>query len=467
VDPVAEAILLSWNFDPWVVIPVLGGAAIYLRGWLLLRKKLPNRFDASRLAAFQSGLIVVLLALTSPIDVFAGLLLFVHMTQHILLTMVAPPLLLLGAPMLPLLRGLPRLILTRMAGPILTIAPLRSVGSFLVRPIVALTSFSLATVVWHIPVLYELALRSAFWHQVEHICFFGTGLLFWWPVVQPWPSRPHWSGWVMILYLLAADLVNTAVSAVLCFAERVLYPTYAVAPHLWEISALADQATAGAIMWVAGSLAFLLPIGWILNKLLEPSLATPARAARQRPTSTHPRPDYTPGKPTGRPRTLLVPFLVILSQLIQPPPVLPHHGGVVQFKEPGDPFVITLFSESAPVHTGLVELSVLVQNKSGAPVLEAEVGIELRQKHEQQQPIKAVATRSDASNKLMYSAEMVLPVPGVWEVTVRVQKDGFTVDTHGQLVVESARAAGSTWLYLLVLGGVLVAAWIGWRMRHA
>jgi cytochrome c oxidase assembly factor CtaG len=317
VDPIAEAILLSWNFDPWLAIPLLGGAAVYLRGWLLLRKKLPHRFDAPRLVAFQLGLIVVLLALTSPIDTFAGLLLFVHMTQHILLAMAAPPLLLLGAPMLPLLRGLPRLILARVVGPVLVIAPLRNASAFLVRPIVALTSFSIATIVWHVPFLYDLALRSEFWHQIEHICFFFTGLLFWWPVVQPWPSRPHWSGWAMILYLLAADLVNTAVSAVLCFAERVLYPTYAAAPELWGISALADQAVAGAIMWVAGSLAFLLPVGWILNRLLEPSLVTPPHATGKRRASVSPR--HHPDKPTVRPRIFLVPFLIVLSQFIQPP----------------------------------------------------------------------------------------------------------------------------------------------------
>jgi len=303
VDPAAEAVLLSWHFDLWVVGPLLGAAVVYLRGWLFVRQKLPNRFDAARLAAFQSGLIVVLLALTSPIDAFAGLLLFVHMTQHILLTMVAPPLLLLGAPMLPLLRGLPRLVLARVAGPVLAIALLRNVGALLVRPIVALTSFSITTIVWHIPSLYELALRSEFWHQIEHISFFFTGLLFWWPVVGPWPSRAHWSGWAMILYLLVADLVNTAVSAVLCFAERVLYPTYAVAPELWGISALADQATAGAIMWVAGSLAFLLPVGWILNRLLEPSLVIPLRTAGNRRASVR----REPRRPNPEPRSPFTP----------------------------------------------------------------------------------------------------------------------------------------------------------------
>lgn len=190
--------------------------------------------------------------------------------------------------MLPLLRGLPRLVLTRVVGPVLAIALLRNVAAFFVRPTVALTSFTITTIVWHVPFLYDLALRSEFWHEIEHICFFVTGLLFWWPVVQPWPSRPHWSGWAMILYLLAADLVNTAVSAVLCFAERILYPTYAAGPELWGISALADQAVAGAIMWIAGSLAFLLPVGWILNRLLEPSLVTPPPTARNRRASVQP-----------------------------------------------------------------------------------------------------------------------------------------------------------------------------------
>lgn len=456
MDPVAEAILLSWNFELWVVIPLLAGAVVYLRGWLLLRKKLPHRFDVARLTAFQSGLIVVLLALASPIDVFAGLLLFVHMTQHILLTMVAAPLLLLGAPMLPLLRGLPRLVLTRGVAPILGIAAVRSVSAFLVRPPVALGSFSITTLVWHVPSLYELALRSEFWHQIEHICFFFTGLLFWWPIVQPWPSRRQWSGWAMILYLLVADLVNTALSAVLCFAERVLYPTYAAAPRLWGISALADQAAAGAIMWVAGSLAFLLPVAWILNRLLEPSLVIPPGKAR-------------PGQSPGplRHGTLLALLLLILSPVVEPPPATPHHGGVLQFKAGSGPFVIAFFSESAPIYPELVELSVLVQNENGEPVLDAIVEIELRQANKQQPPIQAVATRSNSPNKLMYGNTINLPAPGAWEVTVRTRQGGLTMTSHGQLVVEAANGGDLTWLYLLPLGGVLVAVWLAWRKRHA
>ena len=86
---------------------------------------------------------------------------------------------------------------------------------------------SLATWGWHVPAAYELALRSPAWHVVEHASFLAAGLLFWWPVVQPWPSRPRWPRWAMIPYLLVADLQNTALAAMLVFSDRVLYPSYA------------------------------------------------------------------------------------------------------------------------------------------------------------------------------------------------------------------------------------------------
>src|SRR4029077_21217322 len=109
------------------------------------------------------------------------------------------------------------------------------------------------------PRLYELGLHSQAWHRVEHACFFWAAVAFWWPVIGVWPSHPVWPRWGMIPYLLLADLVNTGLSAVLSFSDHVLYPTYQLAPRLWGISALDDQAAAGAIMWVPGSIAFLVP----------------------------------------------------------------------------------------------------------------------------------------------------------------------------------------------------------------
>jgi cytochrome c oxidase assembly factor CtaG len=133
--------------------------------------------------------------------------------------------------------------------------------------VLAWLAFVVATLAWHVPALYELALQSHFWHHVQHLCFLSTGVLFWWPVVQPWPSRPRWPRWAMIPYLLLADIQNTALSAALIFSERVLYPTYLTVPHVWGISALDDQAAAGVIMWVPGSLAYLVPVGLLVMQI--------------------------------------------------------------------------------------------------------------------------------------------------------------------------------------------------------
>jgi cytochrome c oxidase assembly factor CtaG len=133
------------------------------------------------------------------------------------------------------------------------------VGHALANPVAGALLMGLVMFAWHTPALYELALRSDVWHEVEHASFFLASLIFWWPVVLPWPSRGQWPRWAMVPYLLLADLQNTALSAILAFSDRVLYPTYASAPRLFGLSALEDQVAAGAFMWVAGSLAFVLP----------------------------------------------------------------------------------------------------------------------------------------------------------------------------------------------------------------
>ena len=103
---------------------------------------------------------------------------------------------------------------------------------------------------WHIPRAYEFALASENWHNFEHACFFFTNLMFWWPVIAPWPYRQHGSRWLLIPYLLLADMVNTGLSAFLCFSGRLLYPSYGAIPRPFGLSALNDQIAAGAFMWV-------------------------------------------------------------------------------------------------------------------------------------------------------------------------------------------------------------------------
>jgi cytochrome c oxidase assembly factor CtaG/polyferredoxin len=217
-------------------------------------------WHGGRLAAFLGGLAAIYLALASPVEPLADLLLQVHMVQHLLLMMVAPPLLWLGAPLFPMLRGLPRPVRVYWIVPLLTAPPLRRLVGRLTHPLTALGLFVAATWFWHVPPVYDLALRSGGWHYLEHVCFLGTALLFWYPVVRPYPARPRWSPWLLLPALLLADLSNTVLSALLTFSDRVLYPYYAEVPRLGGLSALADQSAAGVLMWVPGSLAFLLPL---------------------------------------------------------------------------------------------------------------------------------------------------------------------------------------------------------------
>ena len=268
MNQVAEAVLESWQFDPWPLTLIFLTAIIYICGWRKLRRQMPQRFGASRLISFVAGLAVIIIAIASPLDAFASLLLVAHMIQHLLLLMVAPPLILYGAPYLPILRGLPSRVLKHGAGPFLASPGLQRFGRRLTHPLVCLFALSITSLTWHLPRFYELALSSPFWHEVEHLCFLGAALLFWWPVVQPRPSRAQWPRWAMIPYLFLADFQNTALAAFLIFCDRVVYPSYAVAPRLLNLSPLEDQAAAGAVMWVPGSVAYLIPIGLIAIQAL-------------------------------------------------------------------------------------------------------------------------------------------------------------------------------------------------------
>jgi len=138
----------------------------------------------------------------------------------------------------------------------------------LTHPVPALLLFTGATVVWHLPPIYGLALGSNGWHYLQHICFFGTALLFWYPVIRPYPSRPSWSLWLLIPYLILADVQNTVLAAVLTFSDRPLYSYYAGRPRLGNLSLLEDQAAAGVLMWVPGSVAYLVPLFVIGIRLL-------------------------------------------------------------------------------------------------------------------------------------------------------------------------------------------------------
>ncbi|HQU43057.1 MAG TPA: cytochrome c oxidase assembly protein [Pirellulales bacterium] len=268
MSPTLDAVLRSWPCDPSLLATCIVAAFVYQHGWRVLRRRDAPRWHGGQVAAFVGGVTAIYLALASPIEPLASLLLQVHMVQHLLLMMVAPPLVWLGAPLFPLVRGLPRLVRVVWIAPLLSSRGVRRLAERLTHPFAALSIYVAATWLWHIPPAYELALRSSGWHYTEHACFLIAGLVFWYPVVRPYPSRPRWSGWLLLPYLILADVQNTVLSALLTFSGKVIYPYYEQVPRIGNISPLDDQSAAGVIMWVPGSVAFLVPLFAIGLRLL-------------------------------------------------------------------------------------------------------------------------------------------------------------------------------------------------------
>ena len=265
-----QTALDSWTPPVATIATLLLTAAIYARGFHRLHSQMPQRFPLWRLATFMGGIAAVFIAIASPLEALDDLLLQIHMTQHLLLMIVAPSMLLAGAPAIPIVRGLPPPIAKALVGPLLRSDTVQRVFAWLTQPLVCWIAFVAATWGWHLPATFQLALRSDGWHVVEHACFFITALMFWYPVIQPWPSAARWPRWAMLPYLLLADGQNTILAALFMFSDRLIYPFYAGAPRIAGFTPLGDQIVAGAIMWVPGSLFYLVPAALIMLQMLAP-----------------------------------------------------------------------------------------------------------------------------------------------------------------------------------------------------
>jgi putative membrane protein len=264
-----ESVLAAWSPSPLLTIVVILTGAVYLRGWLAIRKTRSAQFTLLRLSYFLIGLAVLWIAVASPLDGFADVLLSTHMVQHLLLMSVVPPLLLLGWPVVPLLRGLPSWVLRPVLGPLLRLPALRRLWRWLISPLVAWIAMNVIFISWHVPAAYDFALEHEHWHAFEHVCFLASSLTFWWCIVRPWPTRQRSNSWGLLLYLLSADLVNTAISAFLAFCDWPVYGYYLTQPNPFHVSPLSDQILGAVIMWVVGSFVFLTPAILITYRLLQ------------------------------------------------------------------------------------------------------------------------------------------------------------------------------------------------------
>ena len=257
----------SWSLPGPVTLAVILAAAIYARGWFRLSRAFPDAVSPWQLGAFMSGLFSLGVALVSPLAALDHHLLSIHMVEHILLMTVAPPLILLGAPVLVLLHGLPQRFV-RPASSLFRWPSMQTLGRILTHPVLCWLAAMVALVAWHVPAVFAVALRSHSWHRVEYACFFVTGLLFWWPVVQPWPTVARWPRWCIPLYLFLATLPCDALSAFLAFCDRVVYSSYLFAPRVFNLSPLQDQQCAGALMWACATFIYLIPAVVITIQIL-------------------------------------------------------------------------------------------------------------------------------------------------------------------------------------------------------
>jgi putative membrane protein len=268
----------SWSFDPLVLVPALTLALLYAVGIARLwsRAGVGRGLPAWRAAACVAGLAALFGALVTPLDAAAEVSFALHMTQHMLLVVVAAPLLALGNIGVVMLAGLPGGL--RMSlGRVIASRPLRRLRGWLLALPVTTAVHGVVVWLWHAPALYEAALADPLVHYLEHLAMLGSGVLFWWSVTTAWWRAPlgHGAGvGALFLTMLHSGMLGILIT----LAPVPLYPSYATAASLGSLSPLEDQQVAGIVM-LAGGFAYLAAGLVLLASWLNPSAGTPNRRA--------------------------------------------------------------------------------------------------------------------------------------------------------------------------------------------
>jgi putative membrane protein len=258
------------NFHPSVIVGVLALGALYeIAGWRLRRRVLPRQR-----AAFGGALATILVALTGPVDALAdGRLFSAHMAQHLLLTQVMPPLLLLGLPVW-------------MLRPLLHPRGVEGMGRRLTNPLMAFAVYNELLIAIHLPAVFDRMVRNEPTHIALHLALMAAGVLAWWPLLSPMPELPRLAYPGQMLYLFLLLIPMAAVSAPIALASTVIYPWYAEGPHPWGLSPLADQQLGGLLMWVGAGLYLMAVFSAIFFRWAhrddrdEPTVGRPSARAR-------------------------------------------------------------------------------------------------------------------------------------------------------------------------------------------
>jgi len=256
----------------WISSALIFALLAYLRGWLRLRRHehdhgFHENAEGWRAGSFVFGLSFIWIATASPLAALDHELLTAHMVQHLLLMTFAPPLILLGMPRELLAHGFSRRFLQTSALPW---QRMQQFARLVTHPALCWFAAAVTLIVWHIPWVFMLGMRSQMWHGVEQASFLASGLLFWWPVVRPWPSVLRWPELSILLYLFLATLPCDILSGFLVFCDRVVYPVFLSSRQSFRLSALEDQQCAGALMWTCVTVVYLIAGTVFTARLLSP-----------------------------------------------------------------------------------------------------------------------------------------------------------------------------------------------------
>lgn len=246
-----------WNPDPLTLASMVFLVVFYGYGLSRLMRRRGERATVRprHVLAFGAGVIVLALALVSPVDGLADDLQWMHMVQHMLLMNVAAPLVVMGAPWRVMLWALPA-ARRRWPGQGRRALVRRGVPRYLFwQPLLLLVLYALVLWTWHVPVLYEAALANRWIHDGQHIAFFAVAALFWRVLFDP-IGHLQMSRGTAILYLFGTSLHATVLGVLMALAPRLWYPTYAGRTEAWGLAALEDQQFAGYIMWMPACMVY-------------------------------------------------------------------------------------------------------------------------------------------------------------------------------------------------------------------
>jgi cytochrome c oxidase assembly factor CtaG len=315
MDPTLSLFLQLWAWRPEIILSLCLGTAVHLAGRTRLRRRMARakagtayagrRWLVSpwRSVSYLGGLLILGIALMSPIDILSGQFFYMHMIQHLMLVMIVPPLLLIGNPMPIMLWGLPSSVRLEIGRWLRSGSKVRETLRTLTTPGLVWVYLVTFLIGWHDPRLYGLTLQNELVHDLEHLTFFGTALLFWWHVIQAAPRiHRRLSQGVRIAFTLAVVPPTAITGAVIALSSEPIYTYYADVPRIGGMTALQDQMLGGAIMWIPGSMMYILAALILIARIVQSKDGENTRATPEPSLETAPLSPVLESPPEGQAR---------------------------------------------------------------------------------------------------------------------------------------------------------------------